>query len=200
MAGTSAATSGTAPPRVLPISDLHLRHEGVSAELAGTYYAATSVCLTRHHASPALVSYFVTGGETGEMSVEWEEPSATWVRSFANVDDTTRDAAYCVALAFVEAVRGLAAIRRAEGGSGADYYLVPLGTVVAADPDLDLEGDDVVRLEVSGINADTNSNMSTRLAKKVAQLGRGRSDVQGIAVVVGFRTPAIRSETASNVA
>ena len=62
--------------------------------------------------------------------------------AWANRDDTTETGAYCLALANVEATRGLVAVRRAQGRTGVDYYLGPADSALE-----DLEAS--VRLEVS---------------------------------------------------
>jgi hypothetical protein len=80
--------------------------------------------------------------------------------------------------------RGLVALRRAETGTGADYYLAPLGTTLD-----DLEN--CVRLEVSGIDKGTTSDVEVRLLQKVAQARRGASNLSALATVVGFKAQKI---------
>jgi hypothetical protein len=98
----------------------------------------------------------------------------------ANETDATEIGAYGVSLAAVETVVGLVAVRRAETLTGADWYVAPEG----ADSE-DLER--YFRLEVSGINAGTSTDVQRRLHEKVAQAARGQSNLPAIASVVGFK-------------
>jgi len=72
---------------------------------------------------------------------------------------------------------------RAETLTGADYYVAPRGT----DPD-DLEN--CLRLEVSGTHLGANE-VKRRLAQKVRQAQKGKSNLPALAAVVGFRSKLI---------
>ena len=76
-------------------------------------------------------------------------------------------------------LRGLVAVRRAETGIGADYY-VGLGD--AGRDDLE----DCFRLEVSGVDVGDVGVVSARLRAKVEQARRGASSLPAIAGVIGF--------------
>jgi hypothetical protein len=76
-------------------------------------------------------------------------------------------------------MNGLVAVRRAETGSGADYYIAAPGT--QAD---DLE--DCVRLEVSGVDRGGTAIVTRRLREKLDQAAAGKSNLPAIAGVVGF--------------
>jgi hypothetical protein len=102
------------------------------------------------------------------------------------VDEATRDGAYGIALAAVDLYLGFVALRRAEGKTGSDFYLVPAGSDVRSDPHLDLEREDLIRLEVSGINEDDEKNMRERVRRKVQQALTGHSPIPAMAGVVGF--------------
>src|SRR5688500_12052799 len=84
----------TLAPARLEIRDLHLRHPGVAEVLASAYYAVASVCLGRHRSSPATLGYADDVAGKGTMIVEWESAAPGWTRSFSNIDEATRDAAY----------------------------------------------------------------------------------------------------------
>ena len=170
------------PP--LPISQLHLRHPGVSQPVNDSYCEAASVCFSRHHSSPVSISIIreANGEPTrSEYLVEWSPPDEIARRAWANDDDATRDGAYAVILAAVEAEMGLVATRRAETRTGADYYL---GYISNMD-DLNLE--DAFRLEVSGVDHGNQATVNARLAEKIAQMRRGRSNLPALAGVTGFR-------------
>ena len=88
----------------------------------------------------------------------------------------------------MELVDGLVAIGRADTGTGADYYMAPRGTTIE-----DLESfEDVVRLEVSGVDRGSESAVNQRLKEKLAQASAGKSDLPAMAGVVGFKAKLIR--------
>jgi len=123
--------------------------------------------------------------------VHWRPPNERQKASWRNKDDATRDGAYCIVLATVEAELGLVAIGRAEGGTGADYYVGPPNSGVSpVDGELDLEA--ALRLKVSGIDScDTEAFVAQRLSRKVDQARRGASNLPAIAGVVGFSVARI---------
>ncbi len=118
----------------------------------------------------------------------WEETSQRERHAWGNATDTTEAGAYGLALAAVE-LESLVAVRRAETGTGADYYVAPLGIV--AD---DLE--DCIRLEVSGVDRGDERAVHLRLCQKVQQALSGSSSLPAIAAVVGFRSRIIAMDRA----
>jgi hypothetical protein len=99
--------------------------------------------------------------------------------AWANEIDATEAAAYGCVIAGVEMMRGLLAVRRAETGTGADYYIGPAGAGVE-----DLEN--CMRLEVSGVGSGDGRDVRTRLLKKVQQAKDGKSSLPALAGVFGF--------------
>lgn len=170
----------------LRLDQLHIRHIGLTAALAGTFAEAASVCLNRHHTSPVAMAV-TCGATSSSRAVEFQRPDERTLNAWANDIDTTESGAYCVCLAAVEAEEGLVAVRRAETLSGADWYVAPIGTR----PD-DLEN--CFRLEVSGTDAGGQSLIGARLKSKVDQARRGASNLPAIASVVGFKELAIAIE------
>jgi hypothetical protein len=85
-----------------------------------SYSEAVRVCLGRHHGSPVEFS-LNDNGQVERASAEWPPPDERTKNAWANKDDATRDGAYGLSLAAVEAMRGLVAVRRAETRTGADY-------------------------------------------------------------------------------
>lgn len=156
---------------------LHERHIGLYEPLCRAYADAAGVCFSRHHQSPTDIK-INKQIEICRREVRWEKPDNRTARSWANDDDATRDAAYSVSLAVIEAEFGLFAFTRAETKTGADYYI---GSPNASD----LE--DAFRLEVSGTDYGNLSAIRSRLREKVEQLRRGNSSKPGIAAVIGFR-------------
>ena len=119
--------------------------------------------------------------------VTWELPGERVKGAWANETDTTEAGAYACVLAAVELLYGMVAVRRAETRTGADYYIALPGT--RAD---DLEN--LIRLEVSGVDRGTPSDVVRRLNDKLEQAARGNSNLPTIAGVVGFRARLIRLE------
>lgn len=119
--------------------------------------------------------------------VTWELTGERVKGAWANETDTTEAGAYACVLAAVELLYGMVAVRRAETRTGADYYIALPGT--RAD---DLEN--LIRLEVSGVDRGTPSDVVRRLNDKLEQAARGSSNLPAIAGVVGFRARLTRLE------
>lgn len=162
------------------IENLDERHPGLTATRARALYEAASVCLDRHHASPALLR-IDDEGTIGGRQIAWVEPNGRAKVANGNEIDATCDGAYAVSLATIEVERGLVAIGRAWTGSGADFFLTPKEMCSTADFETAL------RLEVSGVDKGGASTLRHRLKQKRMQLTRGKSDSAAIASVVGFR-------------
>jgi len=173
---------GGGPRRVeenlLPFHDLSERHPGLTPAVAEDYAEAARVCLDRHHASPILVE-INNGGSRSEAIVHWSETTDRERAARANAIDTTEAGAYGIALGAVELARGMVAVRRAETGTGADYYIAPLGAAVD-----DLEN--CLRLEVSGVDNGDERSVRQRLVQKRAQARAGASNLPALAAIVGF--------------
>lgn len=167
----------------LQLTGMESRHPGLTAATATTFYEAARVCLDRHHRPPITFAIEDEGTPIG-ADVFWELADASCKAAHANQTDATSWGAYCCALASTEAVRGLVAIRRAENGTGSDYYLdAPHARSV------DLEH--AVRLEVSGTDEGTPQQIRTRLLQKASQARHGNSNLPALAAVVGFKASKI---------
>ena len=154
------------------------RHRALTPAIAAAYREAAEVCLSRHHVSPAEVTLSDNGNETlGRL--EWSLPGNRTLSAWANDIETTEAGAYGCVIAGLEELRELFAVRRAETGTGADYYVGPLG---AGEDDIE----DCIRLEVSGINAGERRELVRRLLQKTQQAREGRSSLPAIAGVFGF--------------
>jgi hypothetical protein len=173
------------PSTKLSFEDLSARHPGVSQGLSSSYAEAVRVCLDKHHTSSAEFQ-LKDNGRVERASAEWKRADSRTKRAWANDDDATRDGAYGLALAAVEIMRGLVAVRRAETRTGADYYLGAPGAMLD-----DLEAS--IRLEVSGTDDGGESVINGRLREKLEQASRGRSNLPAMASVVGLRVLQIVS-------
>lgn len=172
------------PLAKLPINDMDQRHPGLTPPIAASNLEAASVCLQRHHVSPARFD-LRAGENASTVSVDWLLPDARIENAWANETDATEAGACALVLAAVEQAEGLVAIGRAETMTGADYYVAPQGS----EPD-DLE--DCLRLEVSGVDRGSEASVERRLSDKLAQADRGRSNLPAMAGVAGFKARLIR--------
>jgi hypothetical protein len=137
------------------IDAMHLRHRALTPHIAGSYCEAAAVCLSRHHSSPVEVMLSDNGTESLGV-LAWVEPDSRVLSAWANKTDATKFGAYCCVITGVELLCGLFAVRRAETGTGADYYTAPKDS--GQD---DLEG--CLRLEVSGVGDGSHKDVNRRL-------------------------------------
>jgi len=167
--------------------DLWTRHPGVSFGLSQCYWEAAQVCLDRHHPPPKVTFKLEDNANVQLVAVSWTATSSSLKSAWANKDDTTEAAAYCLALGAIEQSRGLVAVSRAETRTGADYYLSPSGSLSQ-----DLEA--AIRIEISGMDRGTDGEIQARLSSKVNQAAKGKSNLPAIASVVGFAALKIVSK------
>jgi hypothetical protein len=147
--------------------------------MTGSLAEAAHVCLARHHEPPTDLEVESPEG-TCSRALEWTPPDQRTARAYANSDDATRDGAYSVSLAAVEAELGFVTHARCETRTGADWYVGPQEHVD------DLEGS--FRLEVSGTDEGDRRIVLGRVRKKLRQAAAGRSDKPAMVSVIGFLT------------
>jgi|ERR1017187_7837542 hypothetical protein len=111
---------------LLPLENLAARHYGLIEPIAGGYLAAARVCLDRHHQSPVNIR-IKNATEEKRATVEWERADDRTSGALNNETDTTEAGAYACIIAAVELSESMFAVRRAETGTGADYYVAPAG-------------------------------------------------------------------------
>jgi hypothetical protein len=173
----------TSPIRLRGLAE---RHHGLTDYEAGRLAEAAEVCLARHHV-PGLLDWSVEDEDgVGKLAMEWDGPDGASIRSNANDIDATEAGAYCVVLAVVERTYGLVALRRTQSRTGADWWLVPSDAADVDDPELDLDRDDSLRLEVSGTSQQDAGAVRRRLKAKMEQLEAVAELGPGLAGVVGF--------------
>ncbi len=165
-------------PELLLI-DLADRHPGLTSAIGESYCEAASVCLSRHHTSPAELR-LECDGAISSCDANWNSPDERTKAAWANEIDATEAGACALSLASIELTMNLVAVRRAETLTGADYYVAPRGTPID-----DLEG--CLRLEVSGTDRGSRAIVRQRLESKLKQAAAGSSNLPAIAAVVGFR-------------
>ena len=163
---------------LLSLDAMHERHRALTPSIASYYQEAAAVCLSRHHMSPVQVTLSDNGRESsGEIT--WIAPDARTLAAWADTTVATEKAAYGCVIAGVEQLRGLVAVRQAQKGTGADYYIGLPGAGID-----DLE--DCLRLEVSGVDAGDHREVTKRLLVKIQQLKAGKSNLPALAGVIGF--------------
>lgn len=170
----------------LPLENMAIRHTGLTHFNAGCYLEAARVCLDRHHTPPTDFEY-QNDQEEGITAVHWEITDKRTKDAYNNESDATRDGAYIFALAALEMLSGLVAVRRAETQTGADYYVAPIGEIAE-----DLEG--WWRLEVKGTDQ-SKVKMRSKLREAIDQTLAGDSNLPAIAAVIGFKERLIILKT-----
>ena len=162
----------------LRLDGMHERHRALTPSIAGSYKEAAEVCLSRHHVPPIEVTLSDNGTDSS-AELAWSAPHARTLAAWANTTDATEAGAYACVIAGLEEVRGLFAVRRAETGTGADYYI---GSTEVGVSDLE----DCLRLEVSGVDAGDRREVNGRLLRKIRQAKEGKSSSPAVAGVFGF--------------
>ncbi|MCY1042698.1 hypothetical protein OV208_15340 [Corallococcus sp. bb12-1] len=180
---TEKDVAGSLPP----LDSLHERHSGVTPIVCAYFGEAARCMLSMHHVSPCLLS-IRNNQSKKKRTISWSAVSEKDRYAHANLDDATRDGAYIVAVAVVEAELGLFTVERATTRTGCDFYASP-----HQDPD-DLE--EAYRLEVSGTNLGNESDVRTRLKEKIEQTRRAGAILPAVACVVGFEARTVMIEKA----
>lgn len=173
-------------PLILPLQNLAERHPGITPELAACYYQAACICLSQHHISPITFT-IVTENASYIALAEWEPPTQRQLAAWANQTDVTELGAYACALAAIELISGLIAVKRAEAATGADYFLAPAGQPIPTSA-AKIKG--LLRLEISGTHLG-EQEVESRLRRKLRQAEQGQSRVPAMAAVVGFQVAQI---------
>ena len=169
---------------------LETKHPGLSQACADTYCSSARVCLDVHHSPPTTFRLVHRDGQYGDdldsrYILGWSKPTQRERNANLNHLDAARDGAYAIAFICLEHTKDFVVISRAHHGTGADWYVAPIGrgTTEAGEPDL--EDPAVRRLEVGGHGG--RRSLPYELSQKIEQLIRGRSEIPGLAVVVGFK-------------
>ena len=173
------------------LADLYQRHPGLTEALSRAFAEAAMVCLFRHHEPPSQFDITVDSEQRLRL-VDWTNPDERTLAAWNNADDATRDGAYAMSLSAVESELGMVAIARAETKTGADYYMGPPGA------SLELDLDDAIRLEVSGVDRGSMVILNRRLREKITQARNGDSDLPALAAVVGFQSESILIASVEN--
>lgn len=148
------------------VAELWKVHPGLTEVVARNYAEARDVVMTGLHTSPTRFMVSDEHAPYNTMTLAWITATAQQLAAWANTDDATRDAAYGVAIAFVNVQYRLVAVIRAERVTGCDYFLAPRDQEMET-----LDVDDKIKLEISGSRTSRPSDLQERLKEKVTQLG-----------------------------
>ena len=162
----------------LPFHNLAARHYGLTEAIAETFTEAARVCLDRHHQPPVEFSIDFDGARY-RAGLQWVAANTRMQYAWDNSRETTEKGSCALVLSVVELVQGLVTVRRAETGTGVDYYVALPGT----DPE-DLE--DCIRLEISGLDRGNANAVRGRLREKKEQAAAGDANLPAMAGVTGF--------------
>jgi hypothetical protein len=172
---------------------LHLTHPRIPEDISPFWTRSAAVSLSRHNTSPQDFDVSVRDGARSEYETAWDVPTADHRRALGNEANTIEYGAYCVALAAAFAHLGFMALSRTGPGTGADWWLVPIEADTSGPIEYDLDRNDLIKLEVSGIERRSEPEMKKRLAQKIEQVQKGRTPVaERYAAVVGFEMLEVR--------
>lgn len=174
------------PRKRIWLRKMESRHPGLTPSLADHQCEAAGVCLARFHELPPSLLHLQAPAYDRKYELIWRFPTPVELAANANEDDATEAGAYAVALASVDAHLGLVTIGRTYRRSGADWHLRPYPVV---EQPFDIDRDDVVRLEVSGVSDDNETKMRERVRVKRAQAAARPG--AALVAVVGFRSSRV---------
>jgi hypothetical protein len=156
---------------------------GLSPANLASLHEAAAVVLDRLQTAAAPIAptrIDSTGAPPRDAVLRWARADGRARDTHANELNAVEDGAAAVAIAAVPCTHRCRVIRRAFHGSGADYLMRAEGAT----------GDDVIRLEVSGVSG--VAHPPSRLREKVEELRAGALRRPGVAVVVAFRARPLR--------
>lgn len=155
----------------------------ISPELLQAFEQAARVCLAENeHASPVDLEIRHEGVESDcdRLTLSWLAPTEEHLRSYRDFGEAAEFGATLLALQLMRRLHGFVSFERSYRGTGCDWWISQSDTYLM---------NSKARLEVSGILKGDRQEVITRTRKKLAQLGRGSSDLPGYAAVVSFGPP-----------
>jgi hypothetical protein len=168
-------------PGFLCCHDFHLRHPGVSPGRGASYEEAARVCFDQRYGRSPIQLAIERGPARTHAWVAWTHADDQLNVAWRNAEEITEHAAYGVALAVLETLYGMIAVRGTEVKTGADFYVARREASRA-------NMEKWLRLEVAGVGLGNYRALHRQLRKKVRQLRHGRSNLPGLVCVVGFES------------
>jgi hypothetical protein len=170
------------PVRPCDLQVITLGMPGLTPALGGVFAEAAAVCLEHNKHNPG-VHLLSDGKFPCSFSMVWQPASAQQIRSHSDLQDATEFGACAIAIFVVRDQTGQVVVERSCKGTGFDFWL-------GAEDDLLFKNK--ARLEVSGILEGGESEIATRVTKKLNQLSRSDGILPGYVAVVEFSGPRVR--------
>lgn len=155
---------------------------GVTSALRKVFAEAAAVCLEHSGHIPG-VALAVDGQFASEFRVIWKKVTDQQRRSHNDLQDATELGAYGLAIFFIRHHTGQVVVQKSRKGTGFDFWL-------GNDDGLLFQAKS--RLEVSGILAGGDKEISSRIARKVKQMARSDGYLPGYVTVIEFSKPTAR--------
>jgi hypothetical protein len=153
----------------------------LSSAFSAAAAEAASVCLAdRGHSTPTPMQ--LQGEVPAVATLHWSQPSGQAVRTWADQEVATEQAAYAVAALLVSEMSELEIVERSRKGTGFDFWLGEKGSTTGL-------FQAKARLEVSGIRSGTRNDVAERVRRKNAQTERSAGALAAIVVVVELGGP-----------
>lgn len=149
---------------------------------------AASVCLARHgHAQRTIV--VVSGLDSLGFELLWKPASPAAMDSHADREVASEYGAYAVAILLIQTLTGMVVLQRSVKGTGVDFWLGMPDRQRTLDPNNPFYSAHA-RLEVSGLDKATPSQINTRLRLKIRQsMQSDHTGTDAYVIVVEFATP-----------
>ncbi len=170
----------------LDLSELQQGMPAITPAYGAALAEAASICLTDQGHLPG-VCLDITGDFVGYCSLFWPPVTPQMRLCWNDLEYTTEQGAYAVALLLIRWLTDFTVIRRSRKGTGYDYLLG------YADPSRGnnyLQG--MARLEVSGIRGGSSSMVKSRVKLKLEQVKPTDGTMPAYVVVVEFSGPLAR--------
>jgi len=156
---------------------------GLTPALGTVFAEAAAVCF-EHQNHNSGVQLIAEGHFKSKFTVEWLPVTDQQLRAHNDLQYATEYGAYGIAIFLVKDQTGQTVVERSCKGTGFDFWL-------GNEDDLFLE--QKARLEVSGILAGGDSEIGTRLNKKVKQISKTNGTaLPGYVAIVEFSGPKAR--------
>ncbi len=175
-------SGSTSPCRICDLQSLAVGMPGVTSALGGVFAEAAAVCLEHqnHHSGVRLLT---DGSFSSQFLVSWSQVTKQQIQAHNDLQDATEFGACGLAIILVRDQTGHVVVERSRKGTGFDFWL-------GDEDDLLFEGK--ARLEVSGILAGGEPEISSRVAMKVKQISRSDGVLPGYIAIVEFSGPRAR--------
>jgi hypothetical protein len=167
----------------LDLSDLCKGLPAITPAYGAVLMEAAAICLTEQGHLPG-VCLEITGEVTEDCELLWPEVTDQMRLCWNDLEYTTEQGAYAVALLLMGRLTGFSVIRRSRKGTGYDYLL---GYVEESRGVNYLQG--MARLEVSGIRAGNDRLVRSRVKLKLEQVKPTDGSLPAYVVVVEFSGP-----------